>query len=50
MAQLVGGTCAILLVRALYPGVTPAEAEGIMLPHSERQQIPGATATVSRSI
>ncbi len=35
VAQLVGGACALLLIRALYPGVTPAEAAEVLLPHSE---------------
>jgi glycerol uptake facilitator-like aquaporin len=32
-AQILGGACALLLVRALYPGVTPAEAAEVLLPH-----------------
>jgi glycerol uptake facilitator-like aquaporin len=34
LAQLLGGVCSLLLVRALYPGVTPAEAAEVLLPHS----------------
>ena len=34
-AQLVGCACAILLVRVLYPDVTPAEAGEILLPHHQ---------------
>jgi arsenate reductase len=34
-AQLVGGALAYLLIRALYPGFTPAEASDIMVPHGE---------------
>jgi glycerol uptake facilitator-like aquaporin len=33
VAQLVGGACAILVLRVLYPDVTPAEAAEVMLPH-----------------
>ncbi len=33
-AQLLGGSCALLLLRVLYPGVTPAEAAEVLLPHS----------------
>ncbi len=33
-AQLLGGACALLLLRVLYPGVTPAEAAEVLLPHS----------------
>jgi arsenate reductase len=32
-AQILGGACALLLIRALYPGVTPAEAAEVLLPH-----------------
>jgi arsenate reductase len=44
IAQLLGGACAIALVRVLYPGVTPAEAEEILLPHGEGRSDPNATA------
>jgi arsenate reductase len=33
-AQILGGACALILVKALYPGVTPAEAAEILLPHT----------------
>jgi arsenate reductase len=33
VAQLVGGTVAIGLIRTLYPGVTPAEAADVVVPH-----------------
>jgi glycerol uptake facilitator-like aquaporin len=33
VAQLVGGACAILALRVLYPDVTPAEAAEVVLPH-----------------
>ena len=33
IAQLVGGTVAIGLIRTLYPGVTPADAAEIVVPH-----------------
>jgi arsenate reductase len=35
VAQLVGGVCAILTVRALYPDVTPADAAEVILPHEQ---------------
>jgi glycerol uptake facilitator-like aquaporin len=35
-AQLVGGLLAYLLVRALYPDITPDEAAEIVLPHEEQ--------------
>jgi glycerol uptake facilitator-like aquaporin len=43
-AQLIGGACAILLVRVLYPGVTPGEAAETLLPHSNGHSDPNATA------
>ena len=33
-AQVVGGTLAIALIKVLYPGVTPADAERIVVPHA----------------
>jgi glycerol uptake facilitator-like aquaporin len=38
-AQLIGGACAILAIRVLYPDVTPAEAADVVMPHY--QEIPG---------
>ncbi len=32
-AQLVGGLCAITVIRTLYPDVTPAEAADVVIPH-----------------
>jgi glycerol uptake facilitator-like aquaporin len=34
-AQLAGGGCAILAVRALYPDVTPANAAEVVMPHHQ---------------
>jgi arsenate reductase len=34
-AQLLGGACAVLALRALYPDVTPAEAADVVLPHQQ---------------
>jgi arsenate reductase len=36
VAQLVGGAAAVLLVRALYPDVTPGEAADIVMPRVDR--------------
>jgi arsenate reductase len=33
-AQVIGGALAVVLIRALYPGLTPAEAERILVPHT----------------
>jgi arsenate reductase len=35
-AQLVGGAGAIVIVRALYPDVTPAQAADVVLPRAEQ--------------
>jgi glycerol uptake facilitator-like aquaporin len=35
-AQIVGGACAILAIRVLYPDVTPGEAAELVLPHHKR--------------
>jgi glycerol uptake facilitator-like aquaporin len=34
-AQLVGGVIAIVIIRTLYPDVTPAEAADVVLPHGD---------------
>ena len=34
-AQLIGGACAILAIRALYPDMTPAEAADAIMPHEQ---------------
>ncbi|MHB8531217.1 MAG: aquaporin [Solirubrobacteraceae bacterium] len=39
LAQLLGGACAVAVIRALYPNVTPAEAAGVVVPH--RQETAG---------
>lgn len=42
IAQFVGCACAILVIRALYPDVTPAEAAQVVLPHNEETTRDGA--------
>jgi glycerol uptake facilitator-like aquaporin len=32
-AQVIGGALAVVVIRALYPGVTPAEAASVVVPH-----------------
>jgi arsenate reductase len=46
-AQLVGGALAVVVIRALYPGVTPAQAADVVVPHDGRQadQQPGGSAS-----
>jgi glycerol uptake facilitator-like aquaporin len=41
VAQLVGGACAILAVRVLYPDLTPDEAAEAIMPHHERSTTGG---------
>jgi glycerol uptake facilitator-like aquaporin len=36
LAQLVGGACAILAIRVLYPDVTPDEVAELVVPHHEQ--------------
>jgi arsenate reductase len=36
-AQLVGGACAILAIRVLYPDITPADAAEAVMPHHQQQ-------------
>jgi glycerol uptake facilitator-like aquaporin len=33
-AQITGGALAIAIIKALYPAITPADAAGIIVPHS----------------
>jgi len=40
-AQLVGCACAVLLLRVLYPEMTPAEAAEVVLPHHEESPSDG---------
>jgi len=32
-AQVIGAIAGVLIIRALYPGVTPAEAADVVVPH-----------------
>jgi arsenate reductase len=48
-AQLVGGACAILAVRVLFPDVTPAEAAQVVLPHYEERPDGGSISRPLRS-
>jgi arsenate reductase len=42
LAQLLGGACAILAIRVLYPDVTPGEAAELVVPHHARAAGPPA--------
>jgi hypothetical protein len=35
IAQLVGGACAVLAIRVLYPDVTPAGVAEVVIPHQQ---------------
>jgi glycerol uptake facilitator-like aquaporin len=48
-AQLVGGLAAIVLLRVLYPDVTPAEAAEVMLPHSDGRSRSDAASGTART-
>ena len=42
-AQVIGGVLAVLLVRALYPGITPDEAAAVVVPHLAQAGPDGAS-------
>jgi glycerol uptake facilitator-like aquaporin len=41
-AEIVGGALAIGVIKLLYPGITPAQAAGIIVPHNRDQGEPAA--------
>jgi arsenate reductase len=48
-AQVVGGVLAIVVVRALYPGITPAEAAEVVVPHAAGAARESAAASAASS-
>jgi glycerol uptake facilitator-like aquaporin len=44
-AQIIGGALAVLVIKALYPDVTPAEAADIVIPHHSRPEPPVRAAS-----
>jgi arsenate reductase len=56
-AQIIGGALAVVVIRTLYPGVTPAEAADIIVPHHRSRAEPapdraagdGASPSAGRS-
>jgi glycerol uptake facilitator-like aquaporin len=44
-AQVIGGALAVGVIKVLYPGVTPAEASDVVVPHLRDGAAPGARAT-----
>jgi hypothetical protein len=49
VAQLVGGVCAVLAIRALYPDITPADVAEVLLPHQQSTRADGASPPMSAS-
>ena len=47
LAEVVGGVVAVLVIKTLYPDVTPAEAADIVFPHHGANDIDGSTQTAS---
>jgi glycerol uptake facilitator-like aquaporin len=43
-AQIAGGALAVLVVKALYPGITPQEAADVVVPHASGRAHGGAAA------
>jgi glycerol uptake facilitator-like aquaporin len=41
-AQIIGGLLALVVIRALYPAITPAQAADIIVPHQQDQAEPAA--------
>jgi glycerol uptake facilitator-like aquaporin len=48
-AQVVGGVLAIVVVRTLYPGITPAEAAEVVVPHATGTARESAAASAASS-
>jgi arsenate reductase len=42
-AQIIGGLLALLVTKALYPAMTPAQAAEVIVPHQQSQAGPAAT-------
>jgi arsenate reductase len=49
-AQFVGGVLAIVVVRTLYPDITPAEAAEVVVPHTTGAARDGASAPAASSV
>jgi glycerol uptake facilitator-like aquaporin len=46
VAQAVGGAVAVLVLRTIYPDVTPADAATVLLPHERELRDPSETDDV----
>src|SRR5215468_8409229 len=42
VAEIVGGALAVVVIKTLYPGITPAQAADIVVPHQQDQAGPAA--------
>lgn len=47
-AQVVGGIAGVLIIKALYPGIIPAEAAGIVVPHEAEGAVRGTGVRTAR--
>jgi glycerol uptake facilitator-like aquaporin len=48
-AQIAGGVLAVVVVKTLYPGITPAEAADVVIPYAMRVTRDGAAASAAGS-
>jgi glycerol uptake facilitator-like aquaporin len=46
-AQVIGGALAVIVIRALYPGISPAQAADIVVPHHDSPAEPAPSGTAS---
>jgi hypothetical protein len=48
-AQIVGGVLAVVVVKMLYPDITPQEAAAVVVPHAPSAALDGAVASAASS-
>jgi arsenate reductase len=48
-AQIAGGVLAVVVVKTLYPDITPHEAAGVVVPHATSAGRDGAAASAASS-
>jgi glycerol uptake facilitator-like aquaporin len=49
VAQVLGGVLAIMVIKCLYPGVTPSEAADVIVPHDAQSSMPASGSGQSQS-
>jgi hypothetical protein len=49
-AQIAGGVLAVVVVKTLYPGITPQEAADVVVPHATGTARLGAAASAASSV